>query len=76
MSKRRDKGLRLDRANHAHPIFREILRGILALSTTAQTFGEDDLATLAGVVDELVPRIATWRSDASSCVRWRIKRRP
>ncbi len=63
MSKRRDKGLRLDRANHAHPIFREILRGILAFSTTAQTLGEDDLATLAGVVDELVPRIATWRSN-------------
>lgn len=63
MSKRRDKGLRLDRANHAHPIFQEILRGIFALSTTAQILGDDDLATLAGVVDELVPRIATWRSD-------------
>ncbi|MDE2978709.1 MAG: DUF3696 domain-containing protein [Acidobacteriota bacterium] len=62
-SERRGRGLRLDRANHAHPIFREILRGILAFSTTAQTFGEEDLATLAGVVDELVPRITTWRSD-------------
>ncbi len=63
MSKRRDEGLRLDRANHAHPLFQEILRGILALSTTVQTFGEDDLATLADVVDELVPRVATWRSN-------------
>lgn len=63
MSQRRDEGLRLDRANHGHPIFREILRGILVLSTTVQTFGEDDLATLADVVDELVPRIATWRSN-------------
>lgn len=63
MSRRRRDGLRLDRLNHAHPIFQEILRGILAISTTAQTLEEDDLATLAGVVDELVPRVATWRSN-------------
>lgn len=62
MSKRRDKDVRLDRADHAHPIFREIFRGILAFSTADETLEADDLATLAGAVDELVPRIATWRS--------------
>lgn len=63
LSERRGRGLRLDRANHAHAVFREVLRGILALSTTARTLVEDDLATLVGVVDELVPHIATWRND-------------
>ncbi len=62
-SRRRDRGLRLDRANHAHPVFHEVLGGILALSTTARTLVEDDLSILLGAVDELVPHIATWRSD-------------
>lgn len=61
MSGRRGQGLRLDRANHAHPIFRETLRGILVLSTTAQGLREDELGALARVVDELVPQIATWQ---------------
>lgn len=62
-SRRRGRGLRLDRANHAHPVFHEVLGGILALSTTARTLVEDDLSILLGAVDELVPHIATWRSD-------------
>ena len=61
-SERRGRGLRLDRANHAHPVFHEVLGGILVLSTTARTLVEDDLSTLLGAVDELVPHIATWRS--------------
>ena len=63
MSVRRGKGLRLDRADHAHPIFREVFRGILEFSTTAQDLQEEDLVTLAEVVDELVPQIAAWQSS-------------
>ena len=55
MSMRAGGELRLDRLDHAHPVFREILHGILALATTARTVREDDFAGLAPVLDELAP---------------------
>ena len=63
LSIRRGAGLQLDRANHAHPVFREVFRGILEFSTTAQDIQDEDFATLAEVVDQLVPQIAVWRSS-------------
>ena len=61
MSMRAGGELRLDRLDHGHPVFREILRGILALATTARTVGEDDLARLAPVLDELAPETTARR---------------
>ena len=55
MSMRAGGELRLDRLDHTHPVFREILHGILALGTTARTVREDDFAELAPVLDELAP---------------------
>lgn len=63
LSIRRGSGLQLDRADHAHPVFREVFRGILQFSTTAQDVQDEDFATLAEVVDQLVPQIAVWRSS-------------
>jgi len=55
MSMRAGGDLRLDRLDHAHPAFREILRGILALTTTTQTLREEDFDRLAPVLDRLAP---------------------
>ena len=55
MSMRAGGDLRLDRLDHAHPAFREILRGILALTTTARTVREEDFDRLAPVLDRLAP---------------------
>ena len=55
MSKRAGGDLRLDRLDHAHPVFREILRGTLALATTAGTVREEDFDELAPVLDALAP---------------------
>lgn len=55
MSKRAGGDLRLDRLDHAHPVFREILSGVLALATTAGTVREEDFDELAPVLDALAP---------------------
>ena len=49
--------LRLDNLDHSHPIFREVLRGILLLGTTTQEIREDDFETLGIELDRLVPGI-------------------
>lgn len=62
MSARREGRLRLDRLDHAHPIFREVFRGILTLATTTQEVREEDFAGLAQVLDDLVPGITARRA--------------
>ena len=57
MSARAGGILRLDRLDHGHPIFREILQGILMLGTTTQEIRESDFATVGKQIDELVPNI-------------------
>ncbi len=61
MSARRGGLLRLDRLDHAHPIFREVFRGILTLATTAQDLREEDFAEFGKVLDGLVPGITARR---------------
>lgn len=61
MSARRGGRLRLDRLDHAHPVFREVFRGILTLATTAQDLRDDDFAGLSEVLDGLVPDITARR---------------
>jgi hypothetical protein len=61
MSARRGGLLRLDRLDHAHPVFREVFRGILTLATTTQEVREEDFAALAEVLDSLVPGITARR---------------
>ena len=57
MSVRRGGILRLDRLDHAHPVFRKVFHGILTVATTTQDVREEDFASLAGVLDDLVPSI-------------------
>ncbi|MCY4058808.1 MAG: AAA family ATPase, partial [Gammaproteobacteria bacterium] len=57
LSARRGGVLRLDRLNHAHPVFRELLRGILSLATTTDTIHDDDFKGLREVLDQIVPMI-------------------
>ncbi|HKH43856.1 MAG TPA: DUF3696 domain-containing protein [Thermoanaerobaculia bacterium] len=57
MSLRPDGRLRLDRLDHEHPILRQALTAILAISTTAQTLEPEDFARLAEVIDRVVPDI-------------------
>ena len=61
MSARREGHLRLDRLDHGHPIFREVLRGLLTLATTTQEVREEDVVGLAPVLDDLVPGITAQR---------------
>lgn len=58
MSARRDGLLRLDRLEHEHPVLREIVTGLLALSTTTTELRGDDLEAVARALDELVPEIS------------------
>lgn len=58
MSARPGGALRLDRLEHQHPAFRELLRGILTLATTTETVRDAEFGELAEVLDALVPHIA------------------
>ena len=57
MSARRGGLLRLDRLDHAHPVFRKVFGGILTLVTTTHELSEEDIAGLADVLNELVPSV-------------------
>jgi predicted ATPase len=61
MSARPGGLLRLDRLEHQHPAFRELLRGILTLATTTERIRDEDFAELATVIDALVPSITARR---------------
>ena len=58
MSARRDGLLRLDRLEHEHPVLREIVTGLLALSTTTMELRPEDFEAVARALDELVPEIS------------------
>jgi ABC-type branched-subunit amino acid transport system ATPase component len=57
MSARAGGLLRLDRLDYAHPVFRELFRGLLMLATTTQELRAEDFAVLGEVLDGLVPGV-------------------
>lgn len=57
MSKRRDGKLKLDRLDHEHPIFREVLKAIVETSTTTETLQPSDYEGLDLAIEELVPDV-------------------
>ena len=61
MSARRDGQLRLDRLDHGHHAFRDVIRSILTIGTTAQQVRDGDLERVGEVLDELVPGITGQR---------------
>jgi hypothetical protein len=57
MTARPGGALRLDRLDHHHSVFREVLRGIVTLATTTQQLREDDFEGLGEVLDALIPGV-------------------
>ena len=57
MSRRRDGKLQLDRLDHEHPVFREVLKAILLLSTTTETLHPSDFEGVDEVINEIIPEI-------------------
>lgn len=57
MSRRRDGLLRLDRLNHEHFVFRQVLKAIVVGSTTTDEVSPDDFAGIDAAVADLVPQL-------------------
>ena len=57
MSVRKPRVLQLDRLDHAHPVFREVFRGLVMFATTTGEVREEDFNDLGEVLDDLVPGI-------------------
>lgn len=59
MSRRRDGRLRLDRLNHEHPVFREVLKAIVTTATTTDSITAEDFEGIDEVINTLVPELST-----------------
>jgi len=57
MSRRRDGKLQLDRLDHEHPVFREVIKAMVLLSTTTETVHPEDFEGLDEAIAELVPEV-------------------
>jgi hypothetical protein len=57
MSRRRDGKLQLDRLDHEHPVFREVIRAMVLLSTTTETIHPEDFKGLDEAIADLVPEV-------------------
>jgi AAA ATPase domain len=57
MSKRRDGKLQLDRLDHEHPVFREVIKAIVETSTTTESLQPSDYEGLSDAVSEVVPEV-------------------
>jgi AAA ATPase domain/Protein of unknown function (DUF3696) len=57
MSKRRDGKLQLDRLDHEHPLFREVIKAIVETSTTTESLQTSDYEGLSEAVTEVVPQV-------------------
>jgi hypothetical protein len=62
MSQRRDGNLQLDRLDHEHPVFREVIRAMVMLSTTTETIHPEDYEGLNEAISALVPEIVATRT--------------
>ncbi|WJW74718.1 DUF3696 domain-containing protein [Thiohalobacter sp. IOR34] len=59
MSRRRDGRLRMDRLNHEHPVFREVLKAIVTTATTTDTVTPEDYEGIGAAIDALVPELSS-----------------
>ncbi|MEW5992859.1 MAG: DUF3696 domain-containing protein [Candidatus Zixiibacteriota bacterium] len=57
MSRRRDGKLQLDRLDHEHPVFREVIKAMVLVSTTTETIHPEDFEGLDEAIAELVPEV-------------------
>lgn len=51
------KTLQLDVLDHEHPIFHEVIKALVAVSTTTESLSEEDFAAVGNAVNNLVPEI-------------------
>jgi hypothetical protein len=61
MSVRPDGTLQLDRLEHEHPLFRQVIRAIVETSTTTESLSPDDFENLAEAIGEVVPEVSALR---------------
>ena len=57
MSKRRDGKLHLDRLDHEHPIFREVIKAMVEASTTTETLQASDYEGMDDAITAVVPEV-------------------
>lgn len=57
MSLRRDGNLKLDRMDHEHPVFRELIKAVVLSSTTTDSIQPEDFQGLDEAIQEMVPDI-------------------
>lgn len=62
MSRRKDGRLQLDRLDHEHPVFREVIKALVLLSTTTETIHPEDFEGLDEGIADLVPEIIAKRT--------------
>jgi hypothetical protein len=62
MSGRKDGKLQLDRLDHEHPVFREVIKAMVLLSTTTETIHSEDFEGLNEAIADLVPEIVALRT--------------
>jgi hypothetical protein len=55
---RRDGKLRLDRLNHEHPVFREVIKAIVTTATTTDTVSAEDFEGIGDAINNLVPHLS------------------
>lgn len=58
MSRRRDGSLRLDRLEHEHKVFRQVIRAIVETSTTSEIVTAADYEGIDEAIYDLVPRLS------------------
>ncbi|MFH2001900.1 MAG: AAA family ATPase [Planctomycetota bacterium] len=57
MSLRRDGNLKLDRMDHEHPVFHELIKAVVLSSTTTDSIRPEDFEGLDEAIQEMVPDI-------------------
>jgi hypothetical protein len=57
MSRRRDGNLQLDRLDHDHRVFRDVIKAMVLLSTTTETVHPEDFEGLDEAIAALVPEV-------------------
>ena len=62
MSLRPDGTLQLDRLEHEHPLFRQVIRAIVETSTTTEGLGPDDFEGMSQAIGEVVPEVSSPRA--------------
>jgi len=62
MSGRKDGKLQLDRLDHEHPVFREVIKAMVLLSTTTETIHPEDFEGVSEAIKELVSEIIAVRT--------------